>query len=69
MLDPKEEARLWIDKFVEKIIQCSTINTNSITKALLVVVLTKDTSDYLAVHDPMALKQAHEALEQYFGWN
>lgn len=56
-------ARKWLDAFAERKLQCKEGTKNPQVDALIVIVLTQRTSDFLAEHDPQALKQAQKALD------
>ena len=60
-------ARRWLDDFAEK---CRTGDQprGSAERALMVFVLTHETSDFLAEHDPQGLKQAQEVLTPGHSW-
>jgi hypothetical protein len=54
----KDAARHWINNFVASDFVC----VSKEQKALAVIVLDSRISNWLAEHDPQALKQAQEAL-------
>ena len=59
----QKAADLWAEDYFNKEIAPRKVDIVSAKKkALAVIVLTKPTRDYLAVNDPMALKQCQEAL-------
>jgi hypothetical protein len=55
-------ARLWLEAYAEQIRNGDSRAEAAIDRALMVILLTLRTSDYLAEHDPQALKQAQTAL-------
>jgi hypothetical protein len=57
----KQAARQWLEAFAEKM-RNGDQPTAKTDRALVVIVLDHRTSDWLAEHDPQALKQAQEAL-------
>lgn len=70
LLEPREPielrqnaARKWLDRYADR-----TRNNGGpdgkAERALAVIVLTEKTSDFLAEHDPQALKQAQLALDE-----
>ena len=57
----QDAARKWIQHYTEK--TRNNQETGEQPRALAVIVLTERTSDFLAQHDPQALKQAQLALD------
>ena len=55
-------ARQWLEAFAEKCRNAKDQPQGKPDRALMVIVLTNKTSDFLAEHDPQSLKQAQEAL-------
>jgi hypothetical protein len=56
-------ARRWLEYYAEKTRGGNPQEAGAAQRALAVIVLTHKTSDYLADHDPQALKQAQQALD------
>lgn len=56
----QDAAKEWAEAFAEVTRQTPVTGKNR--KALAVICLTDGTRNYLAEHDPMALKQCQEAL-------
>jgi len=54
-------ARQWLEQYHEKMMNGDQPR-DEVSRALMVIVLTHKTSDFLAEHDPQSLKQAQEAL-------
>ena len=56
-------AHRWLEVYAGKTRNGPPGHSTAAERALAVIVLTHKTGDYLAEHDPQALKQAQEALD------
>jgi hypothetical protein len=68
-LEPRESvevrqaaARKWLEAYGEKCSNAKNQPKAKTDRALMVIVLSNKISDFLAEHDPQALKHAQEAL-------